>query len=171
MYKNIVLIGMPGCGKTTIGKILSSRLEYNFVDLDEYIEQISGKTIDQLFNKGEGYFRALEREAVGKLSNGENLVIATGGGVVKNYLNIRDLKEKGVIVFIDRPVENIAQDVEVAGRPLLKEGVHKLYELFNERYELYKEYCDYHIVNDKDIEKAIKIIIERLTLEGLLATD
>lgn len=171
MGKNIVIIGMPGCGKTTIGKILSKRLKYNFVDLDEFIEKESGKTIPELFTKGEDFFRDLEREAVVKLSSKENLVIATGGGVIKNHLNIRDLKKKGVIVFIDRPAENIAQDLEVSGRPLLKDGVHKLYELFNERYELYRRYCDFSIVNDNGIEKVIELIIERLTLEGLLTID
>lgn len=158
--KNIVLIGMSGCGKTTIGKILSQKLGLKFFDVDQYIEQRSGKTISELFSIGEEYFRSLEREAVQDLHKEKASVIATGGGVVKNYLNIKDLKENGVVIFIDRPVENIAEDVEVATRPLLKDGVHKLYELFHERYDLYKKYCDYQVMNDKGIEETIETIIE-----------
>lgn len=160
MNRNIVLIGMPGSGKTTLGKIISKRLGFEFVDVDEYIERKSGKGIPELFSKGEDYFRSLEREAVHELSRGKTLLIATGGGVIKNHLNIKELKENGVIVFIDRPVDNIAEDVEVANRPLLKDGPHKLYQLFNERYELYKKYCDFHVMNDSDIENTIEAIIE-----------
>lgn len=158
--KNIVLIGMPGCGKTTIGKALYKKLEFDFVDVDRYIEEKSGKDIPELFDKGEDYFRSLEREAVCELSKEETLIISTGGGVIKNYANIKDLKKNGVVIFIDRPVDHIAQDVEVSHRPLLKDGVQKLYDLFNERYELYKKYCDFHVMNDSDIEKTVEKIME-----------
>lgn len=160
MSKNIVLIGMPGSGKTTLGKIISEKVGFKFVDIDQYIEVKSGKVIPELFSKGEDYFRNLEREAVHELSKEKTLLIATGGGVIKNDLNIKDLKENGVIVFIDRPVDNIAKDVEVANRPLLKDGPHKLYDLFHERYELYKKYCDFHVMNDSDIENTVEMIIE-----------
>lgn len=160
--KNVVLIGMPGCGKTTIGKILSEKLGFKFVDVDQFVEENSGKSITELFNEGEEFFRRLEREAVQKLSREKNLVISTGGGVIKNYLNIRELKENGVVIFIDRPVENIAKDVEVSTRPLLKGGVHKLKELFHERYELYKKYCDLHVMNDSDIEETVEKIMRMI---------
>lgn len=162
MNKNIVLIGMPGSGKTTIGKMLYKKLKFNFVDIDQYIEEKSGKIIPELFSKGEDYFRSLERDAVQKLSREKTLVISTGGGVIKNYLNIEDLKENGIVIFIDRPVENIAQDVEVAHRPLLKDGPHKLYELFHERYGLYKKYCDHHVMNDSDIEETVERIMNMI---------
>jgi shikimate kinase len=158
--QNIVLIGMPGCGKTTIGKILSSRLNRKFIDVDEYIEKCSGKTVTQIFTQGEEVFRTLEKEAILELSKEKYSVISTGGGVIKNYLNIEALKENGVIIFIDRPIENIVADLDSESRPLLKDGVERLYTLFEERYELYKKYCDFQIVNDDDIEKIIEKIIE-----------
>ena len=160
MNKNIVLIGMPGCGKTTIGKILSEKLEVKFIDVDQYIEQKSGKAIPELFKISEEYFRRLESEAVHDLREEKASIIATGGGVVKNYLNMKKLKENGVIIFIDRCVENIAEDVEVSKRPLLKDGVNRLYELFNERYELYKKYCDFDVINNRSIEEVVEKILK-----------
>lgn len=159
MSKNIVLIGMPGCGKTTLGKTISENLGLKFFDVDQYIEEKSGKVISQLFDVSEEYFRSVESEVVYELSNEKSSVISTGGGVIKKYINIERLKETGIIIFIDRPVDNIASDVEVSTRPLLKDGVHKLYELFHERYELYKKYCDIHIMNDSDIDETVERIM------------
>jgi len=158
--KNIVLIGMPGCGKTTLGKVLSENLGLKFVDVDKYIEEKSGKTISQLFDISEEYFRSVESEVVYELSKEKPSVISTGGGVIKNYINIERLKETGIVIFIDRPIDNIISDVEVSTRPLLKDGVHKLHELFKERYEIYKKCCDLHVMNDSDINETVKRIME-----------
>jgi len=161
MGRNIVLIGMPGAGKTTIGKMLYEKLELKFVDVDEFIVEESGKTITELFDVGESHFRDVESRAVKKLSMGNSSIIATGGGVIKNKENIEELKKKGIIVFIDRPLENIAGDVEISKRPLLKDGVQKLYDLYDERYELYKKHSDFHIMNDCEIEDVADKIIEK----------
>lgn len=165
MGKNIVLIGMPGSGKTTIGKTLHRKLGLKFVDVDEYIEEESGKSIPELFSVSESHFRDVESDAIRKLSMDSVTVIATGGGVVKNYLNIKELKKNGVVIFIDRPIEDIAGDVEISKRPLLKEGVERLYELYDERYELYKKYSDFHVVNDSKIDDVVEKIIEKYTLD------
>lgn len=162
MSKNIVLIGMPGCGKTTLGKIISKNLELKFFDVDQCIEEKSGKLIPQLFDVSEEHFRSVESEVVHELSKEKTSVISTGGGVIKKSINIERLKENGVVIFIDRPVDNIASDVEVSTRPLLKDGVHKLYELFNERYGLYKKYCDIHVMNDSCIEETVERIISMI---------
>ena len=161
MGRNIVLIGMPGAGKTTIGKMLYEKLELKFVDVDEFIVEESGKTITELFDVGESHFRDVESRAVKKLSMGNSSIIATDGGVIKNKENIEELKKKGIIVFIDRPLENIAGDVEISKRPLLKDGVQKLYDLYDERYELYKKHSDFHIMNDCEIEDVADKIIEK----------
>lgn len=162
MKNKIVLIGMPGCGKTTIGKILSTQLNLKFYDMDEYIQETSGKTIAELFEKGEDNFRDLETQACRDLIKKNNVIISTGGGVVKRKENVDILKEDSTIIFLDRPVEKIIGDVDVSKRPLLKDGKEKVLVLYKERYELYKKAADKIIVNDgtvKDVVEKIKDII------------
>ena len=162
MKNKIVLIGMPGCGKTTIGKILSTQLNLKFYDMDEYIQETSGKTIAELFEKGEDNFRDLETQACRDLIKKNNVIISTGGGVVKRKENVDILKEDSTIIFLDRPVEKIIGDVDISKRPLLKDGKEKVLVLYKERYELYKKAADKIIVNDgtvKDVVQKIKDII------------
>lgn len=158
--KNIVLIGMPGCGKSTIGKILAHKLNYKYIDSDCCIEEKSGKSIEDLFKIGENHFREIESEVIREVSNEKMAVISTGGGVIKNSVNVELLRENGLVVFIDRPIENIASDINMSARPLLKEGTVRLYELYKERYESYKESCDIKIINDTSIEHVVKRIEE-----------
>lgn len=158
--KNIVLIGMPGSGKTTLGNIISQKLNMDFFDIDEYIEKTSGKSIPEIFSQGEDHFRNLESQAVNELCKRSSIVLSTGGGVIKRYENIERLKQNGIIFFIDRPVENIISDVQINTRPLLKDGVQKVYQLYEERYELYKKYCHIQIGNEWEIENAVRDIIK-----------
>ncbi|KNF09990.1 shikimate kinase AroK [Gottschalkia purinilytica] len=158
--KNIVLIGMPGCGKTIIGKLLSDKLNVKFCDIDEYIVDNEGKSISEIFKNGEEHFRDIESKAVKEVSRNYPVIISTGGGVVKRVENINILKENGVIIFINRPVEDIISDVDVAKRPLLKDGKEKVYELYEERYKLYKNYCDYEIINNEDMDCAVNKLID-----------
>jgi shikimate kinase len=157
--KDIVLIGMPGSGKTTIGKIISKKLGLKYVDIDKYIEKSTGKKIPEIFKEGEEIFRRLETEAINKFSKEKGMVISTGGGTIKNYSNIKALKENGIIIFIDRPIKNIAENVNFQNRPLLWDGINRLYALYDERYELYKNYCDFQIANDASLEEVVLRII------------
>lgn len=158
--KNIVLIGMPGCGKSSIGSAVAKVFKAKFIDTDEYIEKERGMSIPEIFEHGEEYFRKLESEAAYKVSKEKSVVISTGGGIIKNPENINLLKENGIIIFIDRPVENIIKDIKTSNRPLLKQDVNRIYEILNERYETYKRYCDYRIVNDGTIAKVVDEIIK-----------
>lgn len=162
MSKNIILlIGMPGCGKTTIGKEVSEKLNYKFCDMDSYIEDISKSTVKELFEKSEDFFRDYETRACKELSSlNEEIIISSGGGVVKRKENIDYFIENGIIIFIDRPIEDIVKDVDTSSRPLLKDGKAKLYNIYSERYNLYNDYCHYKITNDKDIEDTINKVIE-----------
>lgn len=146
-FNNIVLIGMPGCGKTTIGKIIAEKLNRKFIDIDEYIERTNNATISEIFKNGEKHFRMLESKAVEELSKETNAVLATGGGVIKNQENIEKLAENGLIIFVDRPVDQIVSDVEIQKRPLLKDGIKVVYQLFNERYDLYIQSSHLQVYN------------------------
>lgn len=161
--KSIALIGMPGCGKSTIGKLLADRLNFQFVDMDSFIENHYKTTIKELFSIGEEHFRDCESEVCKSLSEKEKTVISTGGGVVKREKNITALKKNCVIIFIDRDVEDILSDIDFSSRPLLAKG-HKenLLRLYDERFELYKSYCDFSVKNDSDLETLVEEIVSKL---------
>ena len=168
MKDKVVLIGMPGCGKTTIGKVLATDLNYNFFDMDDYIEEIAQKSIKELFEEGEEYFREWETKACKELVCKKKCIISSGGGVIKKDINIDILKENCIIVFVNRPIENIVEDVDVASRPLLKDGKEKIYKLFDERYDKYKKACHIEIKNEgylmdtlTEIEKSLKDLLKK----------
>lgn len=160
MKNKIVIIGMPGSGKTTLGRMLAEELNIKFFDMDEYIVDKTGKTTMQLFENGEEYFRDIESETCKELSQYDNILISTGGGVIKRKKNIEALKKEGLIIFIDRPVDNILGDVDVSFRPLLKDGKEKLLKLYDERYALYNEYAEEIVLNNSDIRTVIDRIKE-----------
>ena len=158
----VVLIGMPGCGKTTIGKVISNELNYNFYDMDSYIESMVNKTVKEIFDNGEEEFRELETQACKELVCKKRAVISSGGGVVKRKNNIDVLKEDSIIVFIDRPTEKIIGDVDTDSRPLLKEGKDRLYKLYEERYNLYKEAADITIKNEGFLRDLVDELLKLL---------
>ncbi len=160
--ENIILIGMPGCGKTTLGQMLAERLGRTFVDADVYLEEREGKTIPELFAVSEDCFRDAEERTVKALSEMEGLVIATGGGVVKREGNIRNLKRSGKIYFIDRSPEDIAGDVEVGTRPLLADGPAKVFTLYEERIALYRAAADVIVGNSGRLEEVLEELASRV---------
>ncbi|WP_160693414.1 shikimate kinase [Clostridium sp. C2-6-12] len=164
MKNKVVLIGMPGCGKSTIGKLISKELSLKFFDMDKYIENMTSRTIPELFENGEEYFRDFESKACMELAKMSNVLISSGGGVVKRRENIDILKkEAAYIIFIDRPLEELINDIDISNRPLLKDGREKLIKLYEERYELYKSVADNIVKNDKslkDIVDEVKKIID-----------
>ncbi|MBM7836114.1 shikimate kinase [Clostridium sardiniense] len=153
----IVIIGMPGCGKTTIGKILAKELNYNFYDMDQYIEETHGKSIKEIFAKSENDFRDLETKACKELILKKRCVISTGGGVIKRGINIDILGEYGIILFINRPIEKIVGDIDISSRPLLKEGKEKLYKLYEERFYKYKEAAHVEVINEGFLRDTINL--------------
>ena len=155
MQKNIALIGMPGSGKSTIGLDLSKKLKMQFIDVDSYIEENEKMSISDMFKKGEDYFRHIENKYIAELSNLKSTIIATGGGVVKNENNISLLKNNSIIVYINRNIDDIMNDIDISKRPLLKDGKNSLKDLFNERHHLYKKYCNIEILNNSSIIDAV----------------
>ena len=159
--KNIVLIGMPACGKSTIGYWLSKKINYPFVDVDRYLEEKENKIISDIFsNEGEEYFRELETKYLKELSEKEGIIISTGGGAVKNKENIDILKENGIIVFLNRTIDDISRENH-RNRPLLQnpDNIRKLYD---ERIKLYRQYADIIIKNDDSMDVIVERIITSL---------
>ena len=144
--KNIVLIGFMGTGKTSIGRLLATRLGCAFHDLDKKIEEQHGMSIPAMFAQhGEPYFRAREKEAVRDAAGRTNLVIATGGGTVKDPENIALLRQNGVLVALTADVDTILQRTATRGaRPVLDRadaGDRRaaVMRLLEERRTLYEE--------------------------------
>lgn len=158
--KNIVLIGMPGCGKTTLGKLLAAKLKMEFYDADDVLEQREPYSIKEFFARGEEVFREAEQRTAEFLACKENCVIAAGGGVVKKAASMDAYEKNGIIVFIDRPAEAIVNDVEIKTRPLLAAGTQRVYELYDERIELYRKYAAYIVKNADSIENVLSQLVK-----------
>ena len=135
-----------GCGKSTIGNLLSKKTGMSFIDLDSYIEQKENKTVAEIFAaSGEDYFRQLERDASKELSQKKSLVIAAGGGTLTFRENVEVLKNSGKIVLLDVPVEVVSERLKGdTTRPLLNrpDKEQAMRELYEKRMPLYKEAAD-----------------------------
>ena len=154
---NIVLIGMPMSGKSTIGHKLKEAFNKEFIDIDKEIVDKENKTINEIFEiYGEDYFRKLENELYTEYSKKNGLIISTGGGIVKNIDSIYKLKQNGLVVFIDRKIEKMIINNH---RPLskTKEDIERLYK---ERYELYLNNSDVKINNNGSKKRAVINIVE-----------
>lgn len=144
---NIVLIGMPGSGKTTIGKIVANTLGREFYDTDEVFVNENGVIADYFKVNGEKAFRDKESEIIAELGAKNGLVIATGGGAVLREENVKHLKQNGLVIFLDRDVENI---IPTSDRPLGsdREAIRKRYD---ERYPIYCSAADIKVDSNRDV--------------------
>lgn len=157
---NIYLIGMPGSGKSTIGKLLSERLGRTFIDLDHMIERDTMMFIDEMFEKyGEKTFREYETKALEAVSKCDELVVSTGGGIVTEKRNKAFMQ--GVVIYIDTELEIIEERIKNDfPRPLLRKKT--LAAIKDERMLKYIFFADVIIANDHDAEKAVTQILKKL---------
>lgn len=154
---NIVLIGMPSAGKTTIGKMLEEKLGKEFFDLDDMIIAKAGKSIPEIFQEsGEAGFRAIETEVAIEASKMNNKIIATGGGVVKHKVNMDFLRLNGITIFIDRDIDKLISSDP--NRPL-SSSKQALQQMYKERYPLYQKYATYVAVNNANIDETVDDIV------------
>ena len=157
--QNIVLTGMPGSGKSTIGKALSEKLGKEFVDTDELIIKNEKMPISEIFARhGESYFRFAETEAIKEASSKSGFVIATGGGAVLKKENVDYLRSNGKIFFLNRPIADI---LPTDDRPLSSTRA-DLQKRFDERYPIYQKTADEEIFVDGKVENAVRRIEETL---------
>ena len=154
--QNVVLIGMPSSGKSTIGKIISEKLGRTFIDTDSLIQEKSGMEIPDIFSTlGESAFRKMECDVIAEVSKSCNTVIATGGGVILNKENVFNLRKNGKIYFIDRP---LAELIPTDDRPLSQDA-DALKSLYEKRYNIYINACDERILNTESPESVANKII------------
>ncbi|MBI5409225.1 MAG: 3-dehydroquinate synthase [Nitrospirae bacterium] len=166
----IVLTGFMGTGKTSVGKELSRKLGYRFVDTDVLIEEKEGSPIPLIFKeKGENYFRNLEQDSVKEASMMRDVVIATGGGVIKNRKNVENLGRDGIIIWLKADPEIILKRVMLEGgkRPLLdvEEPLNEINNLLSERIKLYEQADTSVDTNYITPQETAHEIIDRLCLD------
>lgn len=153
--KNIVLVGMPGCGKSTVGKALAKRLSRPFFDADEEIVKRAGKPIPEIFKTaGEAGFRKIETEVLFDLCRQSGAVIATGGGAVTVPKNHDILRQNSLVVFLNRDISVLPTN----GRPLSQQN--DLGEMFRKRLPLYRAVCDFEIDGNGKIQTVTDRIME-----------
>lgn len=152
--RNVVLIGMPSCGKTTVAKFLAEKTGKGVVDTDELIFKMQGKKPSEIIEEfGEKYFRDIESIAVKEASENIGVIIATGGGAVLREENVVALKRNGTLIYLERAIEKLIDD----DRPLSKNGA--ISRLFEIRKPIYESVCDKKVSNDGEIDKAIREIL------------
>lgn len=136
--KNIVLVGMMGCGKTTCGKLLAEKLGRTFLDCDLVITEREGRNPTQIFaESGEQYFRDVETALCHELEEQEGLIIATGGGMVLRQENVDALRKNGVVFLLNRSVESIFDGEDLTDRPLAQKGRQDFIDRFEARRPFY----------------------------------
>lgn len=149
---NVVFVGMPGCGKTSVGKAYAKISGRTFLDTDVFVEQ-QGMPIPEIFEKyGEETFRDKETAAIKMLSSMSEKVIATGGGAVKRTQNVEMMKQNGIVVYLKRDLDKLSTD----GRPLSQGGEEKIKQLYEERHTLYENAADVVIETHEDVDECAK---------------
>ncbi len=172
MERNIFLVGMPGAGKSTLGKSLAKRLSLSFVDADSELVAKTGVPIATIFEfEGEAGFRLRESQLLLELVNRQGIVLATGGGVILAENNRQALRNHGVVIYLRASLDDLrARTQRDTKRPLLQSGnpVNVLRELLNAREPLYNEVA--HLTVDTGRQPAGKLaemIVETLAARGL----
>ena len=154
--KNIILIGMPGCGKTTIGRVLADLLGRPFIDCDEQIIKTAGCSIPDIFEqRGEAGFRALETQITDRFAKESGLVIATGGGVVTRAANHDLLRQNAFIIHLERTLN----ELDITGRPLSIKN--NLEEMASVRMPMYQALADF-TVSVQDARQTAQEIVHLL---------
>ena len=161
---NVSLIGMPGCGKSTVGAALAQTLNKTFVDLDEEIERRTGQNIPDIFaREGEEAFRRYEAAALADIAKQTGQVIACGGGIVKTQANVHALRQNGCVLWVQRPLGKLA----TGGRPLSRGGA-ALKQLQEERTPLYRAAADAVLDNAGTLQAAVEAAVQLFEREPLL---
>lgn len=163
--KNIVLIGMMGCGKSTIGALLAEKLGRKLVDTDELIVEREGRSINEMFAiDGEEYFRARELDISQELGQTQDLVIACGGGLPLRSDCIDALKQNGIVIWLCRDPAETYDTMDTAGRPLAQQGRQDFLDRFTQREPIYHACADHVIVDFSSPDATLNAVLAVLDL-------
>ncbi len=169
MDRHLFLIGMPGSGKSSLGRRTARRLNIPYIDTDIVLSEQAGATIYEIFqNYGEQAFRNAESNLLIHLADEIPSIISTGGGMVLRKMNCDIMKNSGIIVLVDRPIEQILSDIKLDRRPMLaQKGMQGVVDLYKERMPVYRSLADAYLDNSKGyypglaaLEKIIKQLAE-----------
>jgi shikimate dehydrogenase len=156
--KNIVLIGMPGCGKTTIGQIIATISGKQFIDCDNFLVENAGMPIAEIFEReGEEGFRKRETQILKDICGQSGLIIATGGGCVTREENYQYLKQNGIVIFIQRDISML----DKKDRPLSTGDIE---EMYRQRFPLYRHFADCTVLNDQTAEITAQYVLKTFKL-------
>ena len=163
---NVYLVGMPGSGKSSVGRALAPLLSLPFVDLDEEVEQQAGRSVAEIFERGgEGTFRLAESRALAAVAAGGRAVVACGGGIVLDPSNRALLTSSGVVVYLEAGLEILRARVgDGAGRPLLRSGDSQaqLEALLVDREPLYRSVAEHVVDAERDAGAVAEDLAEAL---------
>ena len=155
--RHIFLIGMQGCGKSSLGKRVARETGLSFMDTDAMVAASAGCTVNEFFEKyGEETFRRAETGALSLLTREHPMIISTGGGTIMNPVNRHIMRAWGAIVLIDRPLEEILSDIKLDRRPTLRDGgLAEVERVYNERIGVYRSLADITVRNDQGYHMAV----------------
>ena len=162
--RHIFIIGMPGSGKSSLGKRVAKETGLPFTDTDDLIARAFGGTVSDFFAKyGEPAFRKAETRVLCRLTYADPMIISTGGGTVINPVNRKIMRSWGTIILIDRPLEDILGDIKLDRRPTLRDGgLEEVARVYRERIPVYREAADVILPNDRGYHMAVYTLVRLL---------
>ena len=166
MDRHVFLIGMPGSGKSSLGKRLAGRLGVPYMDTDTLITEMTGMTVQQIFEgPGEQAFRNAETNVLMYLASQSPAIVSTDGGMILREENRQIMRNHGAIILIDRPLDEILSDIKLDRRPLLaKKGKDEVARLYDVRIDTYREIADAVLDNSQGYTNGINNL-EKLVIQ------